>query len=110
MVAANRLVDELSYPERKLVEFARAMVGGASLVLLDEPTAGLAIEDRQRTVERMRLYIEERALTAIIVEHDMGVIRGMSSRVHVMDAGRVIASGSFSDVIADERVKEAYLG
>lgn len=108
--AASRPVDELSYPERKLVEFARATVGGARLILLDEPTAGLAMEDRHRTVDRMRRLIGDRALTAIIVEHDMGVIRGMSSHVHVMDAGSVIASGPFIDVIADDRVRQAYLG
>ncbi|OFW44659.1 MAG: hypothetical protein A3J29_19325 [Acidobacteria bacterium RIFCSPLOWO2_12_FULL_67_14b] len=107
---AHRLVDELSYPERKLLEFARAMVGGASLLLLDEPTAGLAMEDRFRTVDRMHGHIAERGLTVIVVEHDMAVIRKLASRVYVMDAGCVIASGTFSEVIADPLVMEAYLG
>ena len=107
---ADCAVSELSYPERKIVEFGRAMVADIDLVLLDEPTAGVAIEERRALIARMHEHMLGRNVAAVVVEHDMDVIRRLSDYVYVMDGGALIAQGSFESVVADERVKEAYLG
>jgi branched-chain amino acid transport system ATP-binding protein len=106
----QRTVDELGYAERKLVEFARAMVADVDLVLLDEPTAGVALEERRDVIARIQAYMEERDVAAIVVEHDMEVIRTLCKHVYVMDSGALIAQGDFASVVADPRVREAYLG
>jgi branched-chain amino acid transport system ATP-binding protein len=107
---APRTVSELSYPERKLVEFARAMVADVELVLLDEPTAGVALEERREVISRMHKHMQERNVAAIVVEHDMSVIKTLSDHVYVLDGGQLIASGTFEAVVRDPRVQEAYLG
>jgi ABC-type branched-subunit amino acid transport system ATPase component len=107
---AGRTVSELSYPERKLVEFARAMVADVELVLLDEPTAGVALEERREVVGRMHEHMRERSVAAIVVEHDMAVIRTLCEKVYVLDGGRLIASGTFEEVVNDPLVRAAYLG
>ena len=107
---APRTVSGLSYAERKLVEFARAMVAEIELVLLDEPTAGVALEERREVIDRMHVHMRDRKISAVVVEHDMGVIRTLSDRVYVLDGGQMLASGSFEEVVANPRVREAYLG
>jgi branched-chain amino acid transport system ATP-binding protein len=107
---APRTVSELSYAERKLVEFARAMVAEIELVLLDEPTAGVALEERREVIDRMHVHMRDRKISAVVVEHDMGVIKTLSYRVYVLDGGQMLATGTFEEVVANERVREAYLG
>jgi branched-chain amino acid transport system ATP-binding protein len=106
----HRTVDELGYAERKLVEFARAMVADIDLVLLDEPTAGVALEERREVIGRMQRHMLERNVAAIVVEHDMTVISTLCRTVYVLDGGAMIAEGPFDHVIANPRVREAYLG
>lgn len=106
----HRLVGELSYANRKLVEFARAFVRENRLLLLDEPAAGVAVEDRARLIETVRAQIEQSNATVVVVEHDMSVVRGLCGAVHVLDSGQLIASGSFDEVMARSDVREAYLG
>jgi ABC-type branched-subunit amino acid transport system ATPase component len=103
-------VGDLAYPERKLLEFARAMVLDATLLLLDEPTAGLAVNDRQSVVALVVNQMRERNISGVVVEHDMKVVRAMCDDVYVMDAGERIAHGTFDEVTRDQRVREAYLG
>lgn len=103
-------VGDLAYPERKLLEFARAMVLDATLLLLDEPTAGLAVGDRQSVVKLVVTQMRERNISGVVVEHDMKVVRAMCDDVYVMDAGERIAHGTFDEVTRDQRVREAYLG
>lgn len=103
-------VGDLAYPERKLLEFARAMVVDAKLLLLDEPTAGLAAEERQDIVRLVVRQMRTRNISGVVVEHDMKVVKAMCDEVYVMDAGERIAHGSFDEVVGDARVKEAYLG
>jgi ABC-type branched-subunit amino acid transport system ATPase component len=107
---AARTVSELSYAERKLVEFARAMVADIELVLLDEPTAGVALEERREVIDRMHAHMRDRGIAAVVVEHDMSVIKTLSDRVYVLDGGQLLASGTFEEVVANPRVREAYLG
>ena len=100
----------LSYANRRRLEVARALATDPTLVLLDEPTAGMnpreTLEMRDHIV-RMR---DELGLTVLLVEHDMRVVKGVSDRVIACDYGQKIAEGSFEDVANDERVVEAYLG
>jgi branched-chain amino acid transport system ATP-binding protein len=103
-------VSSLAYPQRKLVEFARAMVADARLLLLDEPTAGLAAQERQRVVNLVTSQMRARGISGVLVEHDMSVVRRMCDVVYVMDAGSCIAQGTFDEISHDPRVREAYLG
>lgn len=100
----------LSYANRRRLEMARAMATGPSLILLDEPTAGMnpseTLELRDHIV-RMR---DERGLTVLVIEHDMRVVKGVSDRVVAMDYGRKIAEGTYEEVANDDQVIEAYLG
>jgi ABC-type branched-subunit amino acid transport system ATPase component len=107
---ADRVVSHLSYPERKLVELARAIAANADVVLLDEPAAGLSAEEKPRFVNIITNLIAERKMTALIVEHDMEVVRNLCSYVYVMDSGKIVASGTFDSVMADATVQRAYLG
>jgi ABC-type branched-subunit amino acid transport system ATPase component len=107
---ASRTVSELSYAERKLAEFARAMVADIQLVLLDEPTAGVALEERREVIDRMHVHMRDRKIAAVVVEHDMSVIKTLSDRVYVLDGGQMLATGTFDEVVANPRVREAYLG
>lgn len=108
---AGRTVGQLSYPDRKLVEFARALVAEAKLLLLDEPTAGVALEERAAVVEVLRGVLRRRPnLAVIVIEHDISVIEALCGAVHVMGSGQIMFSGSFGEMMNDQGVREAYLG
>jgi len=100
----------LSYANRRRLEMARALATQPALMLLDEPTAGMnpreTLELRDHIV-RMR---DELALTVLVIEHDMRVVKGVSDRVIACDYGRKIAEGTYEEVANDEQVIEAYLG
>jgi ABC-type branched-subunit amino acid transport system ATPase component len=100
----------LSYANRRRLEMARALATDPSIVLLDEPTAGMnpreTLELRDHIV-RMR---DELGLTVLVIEHDMRVVKGVSDRVVACDYGRKIAEGTYEEVANDEQVIEAYLG
>lgn len=107
---ADTVVSDLAYAERKLVEFARATVVEAPLLLLDEPTAGIAVEERRRLVHRIAARLREHGIACIVVEHDMEVIKAMCDHVYVMDAGVLIAEGTYAEVSQSAAVRTAYLG
>ena len=100
----------LSYANRRRLEMARALATEPTLLLLDEPTAGMnpreTLELRDHIV-RMR---DELGLTILLIEHDMRVVKGVSDRVVACDYGQKIAEGSYEEVANDEQVIEAYLG
>jgi ABC-type branched-subunit amino acid transport system ATPase component len=100
----------LSYANRRRLEMARALATEPSLILLDEPTAGMnpreTLELRDHIV-RMR---DDLGLTILVIEHDMRVVKGVSDRVVACDYGQKIAEGSYEEVANDEQVIEAYLG
>lgn len=106
----DTIVSDLAYAERKLVEFARATVVEAPLLLLDEPTAGIAVEERRRLVQRIAARLRERGIACVVVEHDMEVIKTMCDHVYVMDAGVCIADGTYAEVSRSPAVRTAYLG
>ena len=100
----------LSYGLRKRVELARAMAIEPELILLDEPMAGMNLEEKEDMARYIIDLNEEFGMTVIMIEHDMGVVMDISSRVAVLDFGRKIAEGRPEDVLADSHVKAAYLG
>ena len=110
----TKLADEyagvLSGGQRKLLEFARALMAEPHMLLLDEPMAGINPTLGARLLEHIQQLRTERGMTFLFVEHDMEVVMGHSDRVIVMAEGRVIASGPPEEVRRDQRVIDAYLG
>jgi branched-chain amino acid transport system ATP-binding protein len=103
-------VGNLSYGIQKRVEMARALTLAPDLLLLDEPMAGMNIEEKEDMVRFIMDIKKERSTTVILVEHDLGVVMDISDRIHVLDFGEVIGSGTPGQVAADPRVIDAYIG
>lgn len=99
---------DLSYAEQRALEIGVTMVGGASVVLLDEPTAGMSLAETEATVALIRDLSEGRTL--IMVEHDMAVVFELAERITVLVDGTVLATGSPEEVRGNPQVQEAYLG
>jgi branched-chain amino acid transport system ATP-binding protein len=106
----NAVAGTLAYGLRKRVELARAVALRPELVLLDEPMAGMNLEEKEDMARYIVDLNEEWGMTVIMIEHDMGVVMDLSHRVMVLDFGRTIAEGLPDEVRANEHVKKAYLG
>jgi branched-chain amino acid transport system ATP-binding protein len=103
-------VGALSYGQRKRVDLGRALASDPTLLLLDEPMAGMNAEEKE-DMARFIIDIEElRHIPIILIEHDMGVVMDIADRVIVLDFGRKIAEGTPREIKADQRVIKAYLG
>jgi ABC-type branched-subunit amino acid transport system ATPase component len=105
----DRPVSDLSQGHRQLVSIARSLAGSPKLLLLDEPAAGLDSAESHWLAPRLR-KVRDSGVTILLVDHDMNLVLNLCDRIHVLDFGIVIASGSPEDVRADPRVAEAYLG
>ena len=98
----------LAYAEQRTLEIGITIAGGADVILLDEPTAGMSRAETERAVALIRRLTEGRTL--LIVEHDMSVVFGLADRLSVLVYGRIIASGTPEEIRGNPKVKEAYLG
>jgi branched-chain amino acid transport system ATP-binding protein len=98
----------LTYAEQRALEIGITMAGGAEVILLDEPTAGMSHAETERAVDLIRNISEGRTL--LIVEHDMSVVFGLADRISVLVYGEIIATGTPAEIRGNAKVKEAYLG
>jgi ABC-type branched-subunit amino acid transport system permease subunit/ABC-type branched-subunit amino acid transport system ATPase component len=100
---------ETPHGQQRLIEIARAMMGGAKLILLDEPAAGLSMTELER-LERLIMRICSLGATIVIVEHHLDLVASVANHVTVLDRGIVLAAGKPAEVFKDERVMRAYMG
>jgi ABC-type branched-subunit amino acid transport system ATPase component len=106
---ADQPVRQLSVGQRQLVSVARALAGRPEIVLLDEPAAGLDVNESRWLGERLR-GIRDAGTTIVMVDHDMGLVLDVCDRIVVLNLGKVIAVGPPAEIERNDRVKRAYLG
>ena len=104
----DRPAGVLSYAEQRALEIGITIAGGAEVILLDEPTAGMSLSETRDAVELIRNVT--RGKTLVVVEHDMGVVFGLADRISVLVYGKVLASGTPDEIRGSQAVREAYLG
>jgi branched-chain amino acid transport system ATP-binding protein len=104
----NVLAGLLTYAEQRALEIGITVAGGADVILLDEPTAGMSRSESDRAIELIRTVTRHKTL--LMVEHDMSVVFGLADKIAVVVYGEVIACDTPTKVRANERVQEAYLG
>ena len=104
----DRAAGVLSYAEQRALEIGITIAGGADVILLDEPTAGMSRSETADAVELIRAVT--RGKTLLMVEHDMGVVFGLADRISVLVYGKVLATGTPTEIRANPAVQEAYLG
>jgi branched-chain amino acid transport system ATP-binding protein len=98
----------LTYAEQRALEIGITIAGGAGVILLDEPTAGMSRSETDHVVELVRRVTEGKTL--VMVEHDMGVVFNLADRISVLVYGEVLATGTPAEIRANPAVQEAYLG
>lgn len=104
----NRLAAELTYAEQRSLEIGITIAGGADVILLDEPTAGMSNTETEYAIELIRKVTQGKTL--MMVEHDMSVIFQLADRISVLVYGQIIATGTPAEIHESPIVREAYLG
>ena len=104
----DRPAGVLSYAEQRALEIGITIAGGAGVILLDEPTAGMSRSETRDAVELIRSVTQGKTL--VMVEHDMGVVFGLADRISVLVYGRILAAGTPDEIRGNSAVREAYLG
>jgi branched-chain amino acid transport system ATP-binding protein len=107
---ASRPAGLLSHGDQRLLEVAMAMAQSPKVLLLDEPTQGLSVEETAEAVETLSHLLERARIAVLLIEHDMEVVFRLAHRITVLHRGSVIADGTPAEVKADAGVQEAYLG
>ncbi|WP_193187644.1 ABC transporter ATP-binding protein [Nisaea sediminum] len=107
---SDRPASVLAYGDVKRLEFAIALAGAPRLLLMDEPTAGMAPRERHALMDLVSGIVAEGGISVLFTEHDMDVVFGHADRIMVLDRGRLIADGAPDIVRADAKVRSVYLG
>lgn len=107
---SERVCGELSYGDLKRVELAMALVNAPRLLLMDEPTAGMAPRERGQLMALVSSVARERKTAVLFTEHDMDVVFGHAARIVVMSRGRIVAEGNPQEIRGNSMVRDVYLG
>ncbi len=101
---------EISYGDRKLVDVAIAFALNPKLLLMDEPTSGVATKEKDAIMQKITKAIRGRGVTSIIVEHDMDIVFRYTDRIIVMHQGKVLAEGKPDEILQNDEVKRVFMG
>lgn len=104
------IANDLGYGEQRRLDLALALVGRPTVLLLDEPMAGLSVRESLDLARHLKALTSRRDVSVLLVEHDMEVVFGISDVITVLELGRVIAAGTPNEIRTNPRVREAYLG
>ncbi|MZR31836.1 ABC transporter ATP-binding protein [Sneathiella litorea] len=106
----DMLAGELAHGQKQWLEIGMLLAQAPSLILLDEPTAGMTGAETRATADLITRINRERGMTVLVIEHDMGFIEHLACPLHVMSKGQILKSGNFTEIRNDDEVKALYFG
>jgi branched-chain amino acid transport system ATP-binding protein len=104
------MAKNLPYGEQRRLEIARALATDPFLLLLDEPVAGMNVQETKELEETINIIRDQEHITILLIEHDMSLVMDVSERIYVLDYGKLIAEGSPHEIKKNPDVIKAYLG
>ncbi|MDF2367161.1 ABC transporter ATP-binding protein [Sneathiella sp.] len=108
--AEHMLAGELAHGQKQWLEIGLLLAQAPSLILLDEPTAGMTAAETRATADLITRINRDQGITVLVIEHDMGFIEHLACPLHVMSKGQILKSGHFADIRKDAEVKALYFG